>query len=57
MTLSLSRSDVCRLIRLCTAAAFSSDWDHDTWIRIHDRLQYQLDGWDFHQSQKKENAE
>ncbi len=39
MKISIDRSDLCRLIRLCTAAAFSSDEDSNTWIRIHDRLQ------------------
>ena len=54
MTISINRSDLCRLIRLCTALAFSSDRDSDTWIRIHDQLERQLSAWDFRQSQKKE---
>lgn len=54
MRISISRSDLCRLIRLCTAAAFSSEEDSETWIRIHERLKNQLDGWDFSHSINKE---
>lgn len=58
MKISINRSDLCRLIRLVTAASYcaASTEEIAMWIKLHDQLTDQLEGWDFHQLQKKEGG-
>lgn len=50
MNLSLSRSDVCRLMRACTILDFAFEEpgapDTKQWLYLHDKLSKQLHAWD-----------
>lgn len=58
MNLSLSRSDVCRLMRACTVMDFafeeSGQPDTSQYLRLHDELKKQIDAFDLRQKQRKE---
>ena len=56
MNLSLSCSDVCRLMRACTILDHALDDEKgcSQWRRLHDELEKQIDAFDFRTKQKKE---
>ena len=56
MNLSLSRSDVCRLMRACTILDYALDDDEgcSQWLRLHDELEKQIVAFDLRMDKKKE---